>query len=74
MLPDKILQRIMYNHIQKYSKDQNILHAKQFGFQTDHSRDHFIADLVDQIYEPLKKGVLIDLSHTFLLSIIQYYK
>ena len=30
----KMLERIMYNRLQKYLKDQNILYDKQFGFQT----------------------------------------
>ena len=29
----KMLERIMYNRLQKYLKDQNILYDKQFGFQ-----------------------------------------
>ena len=45
----------MYNRLQKYLKDQNILYDKQFGFQTDHSTEHAIAQLVDQIYKVLRK-------------------
>ena len=41
----------MYNHLQKYSKDQNILCNKQFEFQTEHA----IAQLADQIYEAFEK-------------------
>ena len=60
----------MYNRFQKYLKDQNVLYDKQFGFQTGHSAEHFIAQLVDQIYEAFEKneyflGVLIDLSKAF---------
>ena len=63
----KMLERIMCNRLQKYLKDQNILYDKQFGFQTGHSTDHAIAQLVDQIYEAFEKneyalGVFIDLS------------
>ena len=39
----EILERIMYNCLQKYLKNQNILYDKQFGFQTSHSTDHAIA-------------------------------
>ena len=28
----KMLERTMYNRLQKYLKDQNILYDKQFGF------------------------------------------
>ena len=66
----KILERIMYNCLQNYLKDQNILYDKQFGFQTDHSTDHAIAQLIDQIYEVFENNqytlsVLIDLSKAF---------
>ena len=33
----KMLERIMYNCLQKYLKDQNILYDKKFGFQICHS-------------------------------------
>ena len=60
----------MYNRLQKYLKDQNILYNKQFGFRTGHSAQHAIAQLADQIYEAFEKneytlGVLIDLSKVF---------
>ena len=66
----KMLERLMYNRLQKYLKDQNILYDKQFGFQTGHSTDHAIAQLVNQIYEAFEKneytfGVFIDLSKSF---------
>ena len=65
-----MLERIMYNRLQKYLKDQNILYDKQFGFRTGHSTEHAIAQLVDQIYEAFEKneytlGVFIDLSKAF---------
>ena len=66
----KMLEQIMYNRLQKYLKDQNILYDKQFGFRTGHSTEHAIAELVDQIYEAFEKNeyildVLIDLSKAF---------
>ena len=66
----KMLERIMYSRLQKYLKDQNVLYDKQFGFQTGHSTEHVIAQLVDQIYEAFQKseyflGVFIDLSKAF---------
>ena len=64
----KILERIIYNRLQKYLKDQNIVYVKQFGFQTGHSTDHAIAQLVDQIYETF--DVFIDLSKAFDTVII----
>ena len=66
----KMLQRIMYNRLQKHLNDQNILYDQKFGFQTGHSTEHAIAQLVDQVYEALEKneytlGVFIDLPKTF---------
>ena len=46
----------MYKLLQKYLKDQNILYDKQFGFQSGHSTEHAIAELVDQIYETFEKN------------------
>ena len=65
-----MLEQVMYNRLQKYVKDLNILYDKQFGFQTGHSTDHAIAQLVDQLYEALEKikytlAVFIDLSNAF---------
>ena len=72
MLPcfSKILERIMYNRLQKYLNDQNILYDKQFGFRTGHSTEHAIAQLVDQIYETFEKneynlGTFIDFPKAF---------
>ena len=60
----------MYNRLQKYLKEQNILYEKQFGFQTGYSTEHATAQLIDQIYEAFEKneytlGVRIDLSKAF---------
>ena len=65
-----MLERIMYNRLQKYLKGQNILYDKQFGFRTVHSTEDAIAQLVDQIYEAFEKNeytldVFIDLSKAF---------
>ena len=75
----------MYNRLQKYLKDQNILYDKQFGFRAGHSTEHVIAQLVGQIYEAFEKneytlGVFIDLSkdfntidHSILLRKLELY-
>ena len=60
----------MYNRLQNYLKNQNILYDKQFGFQTGHFTDHAIAQLVDQIYKAFEKneytlGILTDLVKAF---------
>ena len=79
------LERMLYNGLQKYLKEQNILYDKQFGFRTGHSAEHAIAQLVDQIYDAFEKseytlGVFIDLceafdtvDHSILLRTLELY-
>ena len=55
----------MYNHA-----DSNILYKKSFGFQTWHSTEHAITQLIDQINNSFENykytfGVFIDLSKVF---------
>ena len=45
----KTLKIIMYNCLYKYLTDNNIPYKKQSGFQTGHSMEHAIIQLVDQI-------------------------
>ena len=66
----KILERIMYNRLQQYLNGNTILYPKQFAFQTGHSTEHDIVELVDQIlgsfkYDKNTLGVLIDLPKAF---------
>ena len=80
----KILERIICN-IYTYLQKKKILYYKQFGFQTVHSTDHAIIQLIDQIYENFEEnkymlGVFIDLSKAFdtvdpkiLLSKLEIY-
>ena len=46
----KMFERIMYTRLYNNFQGNKILYSKQFGFQTGHSTDHFIIQLVDQIY------------------------
>ena len=39
----------MYNRLHSYLTENNILFNKQFGFQADHSTEHALLELVDQI-------------------------
>ena len=66
----KILEKIMYNRLYKYLKENNILYKKQFGFQKNHATEHAIMQLVDQINNSFENnqytlGVFIDLSKAF---------
>ena len=66
----KILEKIMYSHLYKHLLNNNILYKKQFGFQENHSTDHAIIQLVDQISNSFEKnnftlGVFMDLAKAF---------
>ena len=52
----KMLERIMYKRLYSYLQENKILYSKQFGFQTGHSTDHAIIQLVEQIYENFEKN------------------
>ena len=56
----------LFNHLQKH----NLPYQKQFGFQQDHSVEHAIKQLIDQINEKFENisftlGIFIDLSKAF---------
>ena len=65
-----MLEHIVYTRLYNYLQENKILYSKHFGFQTGHSTDHAIIQLVDKIYENFEKnkhalGVFIDLSKGF---------
>ena len=45
----------MYNGFYKHLLNNNVLYKKQFGFQENHSTDHAITQLVDQISNSSEK-------------------
>ena len=60
----------MYNRLYTFLCENNILYEKQFGFQTAHSTDHAIIQLVNEISKSFEEnkftlGVFIDLSKAF---------
>ena len=63
----KIPEGLMYNRLYKYSKENNILYEKQFGFQIRYSTNDATVLLVNKIFDSFEKeqftlGVFIDLS------------
>ena len=81
----KILERIMYNRLYSFLLDNNILYDKQFGFQKEHSTEHAILQLTNQILQSFEQnkltiGIFIDLSkafdtvnHNILLRKLSFY-
>ncbi|XP_065645688.1 uncharacterized protein LOC136076146 [Hydra vulgaris] len=66
----KLLERIMYNRLNKYLTKNKILYNKQFGFKKNHSTDHAVIDLINYISDGFNNdcytlGVFIDLSKAF---------
>ena len=66
----KILERIIYNRLYSLFTENNILYKKQFGFQKQHSTDHAIVYLVNEVLKSFENncytlGVLINLTNAF---------
>ena len=66
----KILERILYNRLIAYFKENNLLTESQYGFQEGHSTEHAILYLNDEISKNFDEnlftlGVFIDLSKAF---------
>ena len=68
----------MYNRLYKYLSDNNILYRKQFGFQENHSTEHAIMQLADQINCSFEKqslytlDIFIDLQKLSILWTIKF--
>ncbi|XP_065675574.1 uncharacterized protein LOC136091789 [Hydra vulgaris] len=66
----KILERIMHNRLYNYLEKNNILYHKQFGFRNNHSTEHAVIDLANQILNGFDNdsytlGIFLDLSKAF---------
>ena len=60
----------MYNRLYSYLTENNISFNKQFGFRADHSTEHALLELVDQICNTFNEknyflGIFNDLSKAF---------
>ena len=55
----KIWERIIYNRLYSFYSENNTLHKRQFGFQEQHSTDHAIVYLVNEILNLLKINAIL---------------
>ena len=67
---NKIFEKILYSRLIKYIDKSNILYKYQFGFRKNHSTEHALIELVDQIRyniggNKMTCGIFIDLSKAF---------
>ena len=81
----KLLERIVYNRLSIFLKENNIMYEKQFGFREKHSTSHATDYLASKIYDTLDKTdksicVFMDLSKAFdtintdiMLSKLKHY-
>ena len=74
----KILERIMYNRLDTYLGENNILFNKQFGFRAGHSTEHALLELIDQVSDSFNDksyllGIFIDYRKLLILRIIKFY-
>lgn len=82
---NKIFEKILYSRLTKYINNSNILYKYQFGFRKNHSTEHALIELVDQIRIAMGNnlmtcGIFIDLSkvfdtvnHHMLIQKLQHY-
>ena len=81
----KILEKIMYTRIWSFLDECNILFEKQFGFRRNHSTNHALISIVEEIRKNLDNrlytcGVFVDLekafdtvNHEILIKKIEHY-
>ena len=67
---NKIFEKILYSRLIEYIDKSNILYKYQFGFRKNHSTEHALIELVDQIRSniggnEMTCGIFIDLSKAF---------
>ena len=82
---EKVLERLMFNRLQKFLDKDDVFYKYQFGFRKNHATSHALMDVTDFIYKALDEkkivfGFYIDLkkafdtvAHNILLYKIQHY-
>ena len=81
----KIFERIMYNRVEYFLNEHELIYELQFGFRKKFSTNHALLSIVESIRSNLDKktfscGVFVDLekafdtvNHTILLSKLNHY-
>ena len=66
----KVLEKIVYIHVYKFSQDNKILYNSQYGFRSKHSCEQAILELIGNVIQAKDKGMhtaalFLDLSKAF---------
>ena len=66
----KIFEKIIYNRLNNYFSNHNILTNEQFGFRVKHSTSHVICDVINKLQNSCDNKkftclILLDLSKAF---------
>ena len=82
---NKILEKIIHNRVYKFLEENKCLYSHQFGFRRNHSTNHALMELTENVRKALDKndhacGVFVDLqkafdtvNHHILLQKIDHY-